>query len=356
MPYAVRQAPDVLLAANDLLRLWTRNLGMRGNPRDKFDWYYAGNPLGPAAAFFLDHEAPGIPPEVVGCCGIGSRTLFYQGTPLGAGLLADFAVEKAHRTVMPALMLQRALCNYARERFPVAYGFPNEAAVGIFGRIGFPLLGRTSRYVRVLRHGPFLRRRLPRLPGMLAGVGGAALDAFARARRPGRVPAGLRSYRLEWTDGVDPRFDELWARVRSKYVLIGDRSAAFLRWRFVDRPGLRSDIVTLLDPSGVLRAYAVVLQKTPGEALIADFLAESDAVLQALLERLAPALRRKGLTSAVAYFLGAEAVGEALVSAGFQFRNLAKFVVVGTGGASPVDQATLLEVRSLYITEADRDN
>jgi hypothetical protein len=356
MPYAVRQASDVLLAAGDLVRLWSQNLGMRGNPQDKFDWYYAGNPLGPAAAFFLDHEAPGLSPEVVGCCGIGARTLFYEGTPVGAGLFADFAVQKAHRTVMPALMLQRALCDYARERFPVAYGFPNEAAVGIFGRIGFPLLGRTSRFVRVLRHRPFVERRLPRLPRIAARMGGAALDLLTSLRRFGRVPAEMRAHRLEWTDRVDERFDELWQRVRPRYVLIGDRSAAFLRWRFVDRPGLPSEIATLVDRAGVLRAYAVVTQKTPGEALIADFLADSDAALQALLERLSPVLRRKGFSAAVTYFLGSKGVGEVLVSAGFAFRNLAKFVVVGTGSGSPLDQSKLLQVSSLYLTEADRDN
>lgn len=353
MSYRVEQS-DSASAEQTLVRLWTDNLQMRGNPRRKFEWYYRDNPLGPATAFLLHHAPPDGTAQIVGSCGVGTRRVFAAGRPLTAALFADFTVDKAHRTLMPALILQRALCAYATTAHDLAYAFPNDAAVGIFNRIGFQTIGRARRYVKVLRSASLVKRHIPWGPA--ASVAGAVVDGALMAKDL-VTAGGRRRFRVEWLEDPDDRFDRLWEHARTKWPVIGDRSAQFLRWRFTGRPGVPARLAALATrATGEIHAYAAVVDKNPGEALIADFLASSDDALSMLLARIGPTLARQNYTRAVAYFLGPRRVDDALRRAGFQFRNDAKFIIVGAREGAPAGMDLLGRADDWYLTEADRDN
>ncbi len=349
MRYSVREASPADVEA-ELVALWTANLHMGGDPRDKYRWFYVGNPLGAARAFLVEASGPG-PSAIVGTCGLGARTLLQDGRPRRAGLLADFALAPAHRTVMPGLMLQRALAASAREQFDFTYAFPNNAALGILSRIGYRLLGRTGRYVRPLVLDPFLRRLLKSraLARLVAAVPNALLrwtDSAKASTLPGRP-------RIEWLREPDARFDALWAKARTSHAFMGERSADFLRWRFTQRPGLPGELAALVDSeTGALRAYAAVVEKVKGTALVADFLAESDEALESLFRLLFPALRARGFAQATTFFLGAGRIDGLLRDVGFSYRNAAKNVVIDTNRAGP----DLLRPGQWYLTDADRDN
>ena len=351
MAYNVRRTHSSNGTGDTLVDLWSRNLQMRGSPRDKFEWYYRSNPVGPAEAFLLEH-VDGENTSVVGCCGIGQRRVYLDGAPVVAGLFADFAVDRAHRTTLPALKLQRALCDYGLSSYALTYGFPNEAAVGLFGRIGFPILGRMSRYVRILRFARYLHRRAPR---PISDVAAAALDAgslFYYRRKLSR-----RRLQLTWVTDVDERFDALAAAVTNRYRMLGDRSKEFLRWMYLKRPNASANIAALVDPAaGSIDAYAAVVTKEPGVAMIADFLGRSPAALSDLLIRLAPALRDRGFASAATVFLGDPEVAAVLTRAGYSLRGPGKFVVAATGHEAAIDGDTTKDVTRMYFTDADRDN
>ena len=347
--YAVREA-DAADVEEELVALWAANLNMGGDPRDKYRWFYVGNPLGAARAFLVEARESGAE-AAVGTCGVGPRAVACDGRSLRAGLLADFALDREHRTVMPGLVLQRALAAYARSRFDLSYAFPNDAAIGILRRIGYRLLGRTGRYVRLLRVEGVLARRLRSRPlaRLLSLVPDAVLSVTDRARAS-ILP---RTLALEWTREVDGRFDRLWERARTRHPFAGERTAAFLRWRFTERPGLPGQLAALVDrETGEVRAYAAIVEKVKGVALVADFLAEHDEALSALFRRLFPALRARGFDQALTYFLGAPGVEGVLRDVGFSFRNAAKNVVVDAPPDSPVP----MDPARWYVTEADRDN
>jgi hypothetical protein len=255
---------------------------------------------------------------------------------------------------MPALILQRALCAGAQQRYPVTYGFPNSAAVGIFKRIGFPLLGTMCRYGKVLRHAKFVNRVVPFAP--LARVLGAVLDTGVRIRDGAAALFRPGSLRLEWLPEPDTRFTPCFERARRRYRFISDRTADTLRWRFTQRPGRPSEFVVLADEKNDVLAYAAILEKEDGVALIADFLAVDDEALGALFDRLLPALRARGFESAKTFFLGPESIEAVLRSRGFVPRESAKFVAVGAGHGLAVPADALTNVTDWYLTEADRDN
>lgn len=351
MKYTVTHIDDPVRREQTLISLWrASDLHVSEDPSHKYGWFYRDNPAGQATAFFLVEESEGA----VGCCGLGMRRVWIEGRPNLVGLFADFAVQPAHRTAMPALILQRALCTGAQQRFPLTYGFPNAAAVGIFKRIGFPLLGTMSRYGKVLRHAKFVNRVVPFRP--LANVFGAILDAGARVRDAARLMMRGRANRLEWMTAPDSRFTQCFERGRGRYRFISDRTADTLRWRFTQRPGRRSEFAVLIGADDAVLAYAAILQKEAGVALIADFFAVDDEALGALFERLLPALRGRGFESAITFYLGPSWNEAVLLAHGFVLRESAKFVAVGAGAGLSVPAEDLTRVTDWYLTEADRDN
>src|SRR4051794_2215991 len=122
-------------ARASLIRLWTRNLPVGTAVDDKFRWFYLDSPAGPAEAFLLEPQDGPDQGRAVGCAGIGQRDFAYRGQPVRAALLADLAVDKSHRTVLPALTLQRGVQRYTRGAFDLSYGFPNKHAVAIHTRL-----------------------------------------------------------------------------------------------------------------------------------------------------------------------------------------------------------------------------
>lgn len=352
MAYRVQQS-DGASAEQTLQQLWARNLNMRGNPRDKFEWFYRDNPEGPATPFLLMHDSPEGETSVVGSCGVGARRIHIEGQPHTSALFADFTVDKEHRTLMPAFMLQRALCAYALDSRQLAYAFPNDAAVGIFNRIGLKTLGRARRYVKVLRSADFIQRKVKWRPA--AVVGGLAVDAAMGVRDGLRSRSGR--HRLEWLTATDARFDRLFEDVQRTWRVIGDRRSSFLQWRFMTRPGVPARVAALVDSkTGDLAAYAIVVEKEPGVALVADFLARSDQELELVLNKIGRPLAADGYSQALTYFLGHPRIDAVLQRAGFSARNEAKFVIVGVAKGASFPAAALERTEDWYVTEADRDN
>jgi hypothetical protein len=350
MPYRITQ-PDVSHLESELVRLWSQNLRMQTAPHSKYLWYYCNNPLGRASTFVVE-SSDDLATQIVGSCGIAPRVVYVHGVPRRAGLLADFTVDKAHRTLLPALMLQRAMAAHAAQNFDFAYAYPNASAVGIFSRIGYQLLGRSGRYVRLLRASRFAHRVIPVKP--LADTAGSVADFGLRIVDRVRARRGRSRLRLDLSPRIDERFDRLFESVRGRYTTIGERSAQFLQWRFLDRPGVNGRIAALLDTAGDVRAYAALTDKEPGTVLLADFLALTLGDLGILLDRLAPVLRDQGYHSVLTYFLGATDVADALTARSYRFRGPGKYIVINSG--TSVTTETLKDTGGWYLTEADRDN
>jgi hypothetical protein len=277
--------------------------------------------------FTLEHGA-----DVVGWTGFGPRVFHSGASELRAVDHADFAVDKPHRSLGPALMLQRAAVLCASVHADVAYGFPNDAAVPIFRRLGYQPLGTLRRYACVLRHAAYLRRRVPPL---IADAAGAFVDAVRHRSSNSDV---------EWVADFDSRFDELYDEARSQYGIVGCRRAANLAWRFGP---VRKRIAVLTEHGGLL-AYAVLLDAEHEVATLADFLAATPDHLRTLLAKLLPTLRREGYIGASAYYLGGRSVIDSLRSCGFVERTGGRVMTIRAS-------ARFLHPEHWYLTTADRD-
>jgi hypothetical protein len=207
------------------------------------------------------------------------------------------------------------------------------------------------RFVRVLRHAPYLGRvtSIPALPG----VGGAVLDAASSLARAPRLLASARFGHVAWIHTFDRRFDRLLAGAEEDYPLVGRRSAAFLQWRFLGNPTAELRIATLVRRSA-LRAYAVV-ERDGDVAFIRDLFGYADE-LGALLEQLAPVLRAEGASSISFRFLGDERVRRVLLAQGFIARDATRAVCFDAGPSLAHSTAPALDrADRWFVTDYDED-
>ncbi|MBX3221844.1 MAG: hypothetical protein KF795_15105 [Labilithrix sp.] len=356
-----REAPEEV--RDDLLRLWRANLTLATGADDKFRWLYRDAPDAAEVVFVLRARAANGAEQVVGTSGLGVRRfqLGRTGREGRAGVCGDLAVDHAHRGLLPALRLLRAVQELGAETFDVAYGFPNKKAEGVMMRAGFRLLGKARRRVRVLRFAPYAARLSERatLPASVARIAQRPLVARAAgvlvdgarllAGAPGVVRAATR-YRFAWAPRFDERFDALWASARSDYDIVGARTSKFLAWRYPD-----CEIATVSRrDDGRLGAYAIIERDRKTEmARIRDVFGHAEA-LEPLLDLLVPALWRRGAASASVSFLGAPRLARLLDARGFELRGDDRTIVVHVG-KSAADDAGIVDAERWHLFDLDED-
>src|SRR3954471_18362348 len=173
-------ASDPELVRRELYRLWDGNLPLHTTTEAHFQWLYRNAPEPTSTVFLLRARAHGpADARIVGGNGFSIRR-FQLGAGLEgrAAVSGDLAVEHAHRSLLPALRLTRAVREHTMNEFAFCYGFPNDKAKGVMVRAGFHVLGTMTRYARVLRHATYLPQVAARLqaPRRLAAV----VDSAAR--------------------------------------------------------------------------------------------------------------------------------------------------------------------------------
>lgn len=332
-----------------VVSVWTRNLHSHDEQthRRKFEWYYERNPIGPGRFWVLEPEAGG---PVVGVAGLGLRRLRRGDRTLTAGLASDFAVDKDHRSLRPAMLLARTVAGAVDDGLDFIYGLPNSQSVGVFKRIGYNTDGTLRRYVKVLRVERFLRQRIPRtvVRKALAGIIDPGIRVVSRDTwRPtrGRVVSEVQS--------VDDRFDALWGRAKTGSRPVMERGSAFLRWRYQECPLASYTILTLNAPGGgELLGYAVCLVKDDGQALIVDlFGGDAGDTWSDLLAGVIRWARGRGLASVACSVHGLADMEEVLRGFGFRLRSPEAPVAILTRAGGP----GLSDLRDWYFLLADED-
>lgn len=347
----------------ELCRLWSRNLTTEQPADAKFDWLFSEAPHPSDVVFVLKAKDADGEERVVGTNGMVVRQFIVSGQPALVAVSADLAVDRDHRRLWPALALLKAWREHAASRFDVAYGFPNDKARAVLLRAGFRELGRTTRYVRVLRLALYAER-------LRARAGSSGVVAWALSR-PWTLRASIRAvdamrlllllpacvraaarYRLSWRDDPDPRCDDLFERCRPAEGVVGVRSHAFLSWRC---PGAR---VACVDrrADGALVAHAVIERDgATGAHHIRDLFGCPEALGPAL-DLIVPALAHVGADSVSMRFLGAPAMARLLLSRGFAPRPDGGRTVVVDHGMRLEGHADVLTNRDCWrLFDVDED-
>ena len=269
MTYTICRA-DIEKDKDDILRFWRNN---HPKPLDrKYAWIYEGNPAGKAKVWMVKHSETG---ECVGITALFPRKFSVQGVSTVAGISGDFLVNQMHRTMGPAIMLQRSIITAIEEKdMDFIYGFPNKAAELIMKRVGFRLVGSLTKLVKVVKTAPQLRElglhkywiRLlsPFLDFALKLI---SVETWYRMKK-GFVCEEIKDF--------DERFDQLWEEERLRFAVAGERTSKFLRWKYLEDPDDVNKVFCVFDSSGsVLKGYLIYCFKE-NSIEIRDFIFSPD--------------------------------------------------------------------------------
>lgn len=355
---------SALDARLDLLRLWRDNLSPSVPLEARFDWMYRTAPAASSLVLMLEAwNDQGA--TVVGTNGVVPRVVRIAGRDVRGGISCDLAVDRDHRALAPALALVRAVRADVGPRFDLVYGFPNAKAEGVLKRTGFHQLGRARRWVKVLRYRRYVAgaTRRSELTGVTRWLNGrpALADAAATVADFARA-IGSRLLRLPQcaifatavVASPPEALDDLWTDARDEYPIIGDRSRAYVGWRFAMTPARRFVTIRRRGAS-ILDAYAVVEYDHDTEALhIRDVFGHRQA-LGAIIDAVLAFAWQVGASSVSVRFLGAPDVEGHLAARGFTPRGESRCVVVAAGDAVP-DHAAIEDAARWHLFDVDEES
>lgn len=331
------------------VRFWSATLPIATSAIEKYRWFYAGNPCPGTTAFVLTGTDP-AQTGIVGWSGVGVRRFRIRGTSTEAAVWVDLSIDQKHRTVMPAMLLVRAMRQYSQGRFAFSYGYPNRGAAAVCMREGVKALGKSTRYVRIVDAGWYLAKR--GLPAWLATALATAPSLMDRLRLRWRRD---RNYRFEWTSTIDSQLDALWLRGQDQYPILAERSAKLLNWRFAQQPGETARFALLRDRvTGEVVAYAVV-QLVQAVLHVRDVFAQTTGLTGVLLDRLVDSARREGAYSISMKFLGNSRLVSEIEARGFIAREAERTVVVDSGLTGAEQGDLLANIENWYLTDFDED-
>ncbi|KKO12845.1 SAM-dependent methyltransferase [Pseudohongiella sp.] len=197
--------------------------------------------------------------EAVAHYGGISRDILYFGRPARALQICDVMVLPQHRSfyskrslffITAATMLELHAGNTAEHL--LGFGFPNIKAMHVAQRLG--LYGKTDELLAL----------------SYPADGEPAAGAWTVAQAGPEVDSG----------GLT---DALWQRMAPAFAddIIGIRDAAYLHYRYAQRPGLDYHVLVLTHPSG---SHAIAVTRDHGEhRLIMDVVASADDLPQVLI-------------------------------------------------------------------------
>ncbi len=338
----VARLPD---DASAVLEVWSEALGHAERRPAKLQWFYAQRGPTAAAVLLLRHGA-----RVVGATGIGQRLLHWRGQRFDAALMGDFAVDSRHRTLYPAVFLQRTTLERGLERHALLYGFPNAKSLPVVRRAGYRVLPGMERHARALRSESYLPQILP---GGLRRLLGALVDAALQLRHLGSMRG---TSRVAWLAAPDARFDALWQRAHAGLddCVVGVRDRAFLQWRFAPKAWHSTRFFAWLDASGERLLGYAACDAEHGVMQVRDVLVEqpSAQMVAQLLRRLAVHARAAGQRSLSLECSGPPWLLAGLRRAGLQLRKGSRQPMILALAAQAPQQ---LADACWYMTRADVD-
>lgn len=317
---AVRVQPvDLNTEQDELLGVLERNLTDLPHRR-RFKWLYTDHPLGPAWAWLARDGATG---EAVGVASVFRRAMWVGGRVELCGQVGDFAIDPGHRSLGPALMLQRATFE------PVEAGSlalcydcpPHERGMSTFRRLGKSASATMTRYARLIRTDGQLEKRLGGKARWLAPLGNALVDlGHWRWRRSPGLEIAVHHGRF------GEEFSALDRRVAGGDGIRARRAAEDMNWRYRDDP-LGEYHVLVACRKGEVVGH-IVLTVSGRAAFVVDLfgaLGPEDAA--DLLDSGARLARNAGVESVHALISSGDPLSATLRRCGFRPRSTGPLVV-----------------------------
>jgi Acetyltransferase (GNAT) domain len=339
------------------------NLGIQSLPAARESWesrypkYYEHNPLGPPSLFLAKDAAS---QEFVGTTALFPTALRVCGELVPAGIVGDFAVDPHHRTLGPAITLQRAVLAKLPERgLSCLLGTPSALADPVIDRVGWSDLGCLTRFVKVLKSRVVAERYAgDRIAGRIAaGLSTLTVDPILAVTSREHYRRRDRAFSVEHPRLFDDRFADVWEAARREFPISSERTVELLNWRFEKSGSVRTDAYTLfaLMAASQVAGYVVYRMKNGIRDVVDILFLPSQTIADALLAEFIRDTRRARAKAISVLYLGPEnLLTRRLRAFGFLRRtDPAKLRVYTSPNTS--FRADPLQAENWYFLGGDRD-
>ncbi len=301
-----------------------------GTAAKRFDWLYLGNPEGKALSWLLVEANTG---DAVGMSSAFPRRFLSSRGEEWGWVLGDFCVSRAHRSLGPALRLQRACQERIAEgRSNFWYDFPSREMMAIHKRLGVKRIERLVRFAKPLR----LDRKVQSYVGNNTvgnALGWAANRALALAHKPSskRLCTATISVLQE---RFGEEFTALSQAVGSCNGVCILRSAEYLNWRYVENPlHLHETLTATVD--GRLVAYAIFRTEKTCIVVVDLFGLNEERAIEALVDAMISLARDRKVETISVPMLAESSWMKIMARCGFVERDSNTVVIFGGSSEKP---------------------
>jgi len=311
----------------ELAELLERNIP--GLAKEHAYWRHESNPAGPGWSWVISDSKSGT---IAAMVSVLPRHAHVNGRLVTCGVVGDFVVDAAIRSLGPAVTLQRATFGPVNSG-ALAFCYdavPHDRGMSTFMRLGMSPSCEVIRHACPLRSDEYLGKRLGRGAWTKPVF---AVTNLALRMRVGRPAIGLEI--LELGDSFGDEFSDLDRQVSSSGVIRSSRSAADLTWRYRSTPG-SSFRVLVARRAGELWGF-LAFRVLENRASIMDlFGMHLSDVGSDLLGALIDVGRREGLACLEGYLSEDACLNSVFARAGFRPRERAARIVAYTKPASSI--------------------
>jgi len=346
IPYSSDRLPDL----EALWREHRNNEEAVASRRRHFQWLTERNPsrLGASPYYLLIDGS-----RVIGMHGHMPQQFSVNGKPQRFFLAHDdlLAVECRGKG-LGTVMLNGATEHNTSFAGALWHNAPNRK---LYAKCGWTDLSRLKSWLLIIDPKRNFEARLG------SGLLTSALSVIVRkllAMRSALGRAGRSAaYRVEEIARFDDAFDALFERTAPTLAIAAARNAAYLNWKFVEKPGNRYRRLAAFDSSGVLRAYVVVSGGEQGEkpvGSILDLLGDPahPKALDVVLRRGLEWLRSQSVVEVSC--VGSERALSCLVRFGFRQRE-SETGFMFKHWESVFENDFVCNIDNWYITQSDAD-
>jgi hypothetical protein len=284
----------------EMLDLMHRNFGFR--PAHRFNWSHLDNPAGTSWTWLAYDSNGNGSTHAVAMVSVFPRHMRVNGRAVLAGQVGGFAVDPTHRSLGPAVMVQRTTFQPV-ETGKLAFCYdcpPHDRGMSTFVRLGMKADCEVFRYAFPLRVDDNVQKKLGSgawtKPIRFAG------NVLLRMRRVSGGTEGIEIQRFENLFGDE--FDHIDEITPSPNIIRTSRTARDLNYRY--RLGQRENEaqgggkvqVLVARRRGEIQAFAIYLIQTNAIAILLDIFGPGlESAGPSLLSAIISDCRQKGLAS-----------------------------------------------------------
>jgi len=255
---------------NEVLELLHRNRDEIFT-KEYLRWRYLGetSPIAPVV-FWVNNETG----NRIGMCSFIFRKYWVNGEPIFFAVAGDTSLDEEYRGKGLAKKLFYFMNGYLEQNgLPFALAMANESFCRAASAAGWKIDQVIVPNVYILDWMLFIRRRVSN--GFAIKIIGTILNIFTGKNRTCRTD---NCFTYTIANGIDPSFDEFWDDFDKTNIIVKDRSAAVLQWRY-DSLYKNTYSFFQVHKNGILSGYFIYTISEKGVCSVSDFVMKDKSIV-----------------------------------------------------------------------------